>query len=154
MSQEVKCRYRVERAPQFRGMVHFAVHWLLRDTESVIVPISRTRRRIDSLLYFCTVPISRKKNIAKLPLRLSYVSFHEFHSPVTANRHVNRILSSTIRARRTGSDVAYREKVIAAACVALQKRIQHYHVYHHYHIKLCTITRMERIYAISISVQC
>ncbi|KYM93019.1 hypothetical protein ALC53_00558 [Atta colombica] len=26
MSQEVKCRYRVERAPQFRGMVHFAVH--------------------------------------------------------------------------------------------------------------------------------
>ncbi|KYN29234.1 hypothetical protein ALC57_01357 [Trachymyrmex cornetzi] len=26
ISQEVKCRYRVERAPQFRGMVHFAVH--------------------------------------------------------------------------------------------------------------------------------
>lgn len=68
-------------------------------------------------LYFCAaVPISRKKRITELPRR-DYAPFREFHSPVTANRRVNRILSSAIRAKQTGSDVAYREKVIAAPCV-------------------------------------
>lgn len=61
--------------------------------------------------------IAYKKRITELPPRTRLRSFREFHSPVTANRRVNRILSSEIRARRTGSDVAYREKVIAAPCV-------------------------------------
>ncbi|TGZ50540.1 hypothetical protein DBV15_11137 [Temnothorax longispinosus] len=106
-----ECRYRAERKREKEKAHRNLEGWYTsRYTDCFVTPAG------DS-------PVADFTNAREADDRSSFSIFlrRSDIAPVTANRRVNRILSSAIRARRTGSDVAYRETVIAAPCVALQR---------------------------------